>query len=133
MCNDDCGGCGGGLAEPEDAALDRILAAAQGEDATLRPVVLALKDRLVARGLLTAEEEALIASLVGAPLDTPLSAPPEAEANLRVLCGALLLSPRFFLAMDGGEVGPVPALALDMEADRADAEALVEAQLVEAR
>ena len=128
ICNDDCGGCGGGLAEDKADVLDRLLANARTNDATVRDVVLGLKDRLVARGSLTDGEEALIASLLGAPLDTKLSALGDIEANFRVLCGAILLSPDYFLSIDGGPIGPVPAATLDADVDCVNAADLLASQ-----
>lgn len=128
ICNEDCGGCGGGLAEARDDVLDRLLANARANDATVREVVVGLKDRLVARGSLAPEEEALIASLLGAPLDTHLSALGDIEPNLRVLCGALLLSPDYFLSIDGGPIGPVPTDPLDADVDCASAASLLASQ-----
>ena len=128
ICNDDCGGCGGGLAESREDTLDRLLTNARANDATVGDVVLGLKDRLVARGSLTPDEEALIASLLGAPLDTKLAALGDIEPNFRVLCGAILLSPDYFLSIDGGPSGPIPTDTLDADADCANAASLLASQ-----
>jgi len=131
MCEDSCGGCGGGLAEPRADTVDRILADVRAADGSVRDVVLALKDRLVARGIQSTDEELLIASLLGAPLDTPLSSLGDLEGNLRVLCGAILLSPDFFLVMDHGELGEVPGFALDVALVCDEARALLAMEGVE--
>ena len=54
MCNDSCGGCGGGLAGNEPDTMDRLLEAAAARGATVRQVVEGLRDRLLLRGSVTA-------------------------------------------------------------------------------
>lgn len=128
ICNDTCGGCGGGLADSGADAVDRILADARARGGTVRDVVLHLKDRLLARGQVSPEEDALIATLLGAPLDTPLADLGDLEPQLRVLCGAILLSPAYFLSLDNGPLGPVPANPLDADLDCATAATLLAGQ-----
>lgn len=128
ICNNDCGGCGGGLAEPRDDTLERLLSAARADGGSVRDVVVGLKDRLVARGALEAEEEALVASLLGVPLDTPVAELGDVEQHLRVLCGAILLSPQYFLSLDGGPLGPIPPDPLDADLDCATAATLLAGQ-----
>lgn len=115
MCNEGCGGCGGGLADPQNDTLQRIEAKALSEGAPVGDVVAALKDRLLAQGDVSADEQALIEALLEAKFSDTLSS--AHEPGMRALCGALLLSPRYFLAQDPGPVGAIPALALDVEAD----------------
>lgn len=117
ICNDTCGGCGGGLAGNGEDTVDRILNAAKEKGATVGDVVLALKDRLVARGQVTTEEQALMESLLQTPLNTPLSEAGELEPGLRVLCGAILISPDYFLALDPAKTSASPSLALDVDQD----------------
>lgn len=115
LCEGDCGGCGGGLAEASPDAVDQLLIAAADQGLSLRDVVLGLKDRLLAQGALDPEEEALIAALLETELDRPVTAEDAVEPRLRLLCGALLASPLGFLSLDAGAAGPVPALALGVE------------------
>lgn len=115
MCNESCGGCGGGLADAQNDTITRILAGAIEQGRTVGEVVLALKDRLITQGAVTTEEQALMETLLEAHFADPIT--PALEPALRVLCGAILLSPRYFLAQDPGSLGPVPALALDVGGD----------------
>lgn len=117
ICNDTCGGCGGGLAGNGEDVVDRILASAKEKGATVGDVVLALKDRLVSRGQVSADEQGLIESLLNTPLSRPLSEAGELEPAIRVLCGAILISPDYFLSLDPGASAPSPALALDVAQD----------------
>jgi hypothetical protein len=125
MCNSDCGGCGGGLAGNGEDTIDRLLKGAADKGATVGDVVSALKDRLIARGSITSEEQGLIEALLSAPLDRPMAEAGDLEPALRVLCGAILISPDYFLSMDAGPAGEVPMLALDVEADCQRAAALM--------
>lgn len=117
ICNDTCGGCGGGLAGNGQDYVDRLLEAAKERDATVGELVLALKDRLVARGETDSEEAALIEALLATPLETKLKDAGELEPALRVLCGAILISPEYFLQIDPQLGKASPALALDSQAD----------------
>jgi hypothetical protein len=117
MCNEGCGGCGGGLASTQQDTISRLLDAARANNATVGEVVVALKDRLTARGPIGAEEQQLIEALLQEPLDQPLASAPDLEPALRVLCGALLISPDYLLATDPAPVGEVPSLTLDLAAD----------------
>ena len=76
-----------------DGLIDRALAE---PDATVRDVVLALKDRIVAEPVIdtvVADESALLEALFGAPLDTPVTGVPDLEDHTRRYCGVLLLEP----------------------------------------
>lgn len=117
LCNDSCGGCGGGLAAPLDDYVTRLLAGAITQGATVGDLVLALKDRLVAQGQVGEEERVLMEQLLASQFSTPVSDSPALESALRVLCGALLLSPDYFLAVDPLPVPASPRLALDKEKD----------------
>lgn len=117
ICNDQCGGCGGGLAGNGQDYVDRLLEAARNRNATVGEVVLALKDRLIARGEVEAEEQALVEALLSVGLQTPLADAGELEPALRVLCGAVLLSPDYFLSLDLPVGKSIPTLALDQETD----------------
>jgi hypothetical protein len=82
--------------------------------------VSALKDRMVARGDLVEEEEALIESLLGISLSTTVSEDAELEQGLRLVCGAFLQSPDYFLAIAPRGLGTAPNLSLDGDQDCAD-------------
>jgi hypothetical protein len=106
----------GTCAEPPAGAMDFVdllLADAQEQGATVGDVVAALKDRLVSSGV-APEEQALIEDLLERPFSDPADA--SLEERLRLVCGAILLSPQFQLVTDP-ELGPVPALARDVAAD----------------
>lgn len=87
--------------------------------ATVRDVVVALKDRLVNEASIdetpaasggSGEAEA-IEALFGASLDDPTSAVADLEGSTRQLCGALLSSPQFLLGgLADPTNGPVPLL-----------------------
>lgn len=114
LCNgDECGGCGGGMSSGGDDVIEKLLSNAKTRGTTVGEVVLALKDRLIARGEVDPEEKALIEALLETPLDVPISEAGDIEPAIRVLCGAILISPDYFLSIDPGGVGPIPALALD--------------------
>lgn len=72
--------------------------AAGGADATVRDVVVALKDRLVTEPDLAPGEAELLAGLYEVPsLDTPLADAPGWEAKARAHCSVLLNTPQFML------------------------------------
>lgn len=93
--------------------VDRLMALGIAQQAALRDVVLALRDRLGIIGAIDDEEAATVADLFRVPdLDAPFAGVPERSAALRAYCGVLLLSPQFLL--DGlvpAEVGAHPRLA----------------------
>jgi hypothetical protein len=106
------GGC------PEGAApdyIDGLMARAMAkEGATLRDVVLALKDRIVAEPKLDAEapdEVNALEQLFGAKLDTPAKEVAQLEARARRFCGVLLASPHFLLSgLPSSEAAEPPIL-----------------------
>jgi len=85
--------------------IDQLLSEAP-QDASLEDLSLALKDRLVARPVLSdPSERELVEALLQRPLETPLSALEDADSSIRRLCSALLSSPDFLLAgAPGAEV-----------------------------
>lgn len=84
-------------------------AAATDATATVRDVVLALKDRLVGEpAIVSPEEEAALVGLLGAELDMPASA--ASLTSARQLCGALLGTPQFLLQGIAGRGGDRPKL-----------------------
>jgi len=101
----------GGSAAPDfiDGLLTR---AAALPDATLRDLVLALKDRLVADPAIGADgEQAALEAILGAGLDTPAAGLAGLEDKVRQVCGALVASPLFLLAGQSSQVAaPVPRL-----------------------
>jgi hypothetical protein len=111
ICNEDCGGCGGGLADDQGDVVDRLMTAGRTQGATVGEVAASLKDRLVGRGWIDEAEASLVQDLVGVPLDTPISA--EHEPAIRAVCGAVLLSPDFQLSVDRGPLGDRPPIVLD--------------------
>jgi hypothetical protein len=93
--------------------VDLVLQDAVAQSATVGDVVAALKDRLVSAGVVP-EEQALIEDVLGRSFGEPADA--AMEEQLRLVCGAILLSPQFQLVTDP-ELGSVPALARDVAAD----------------
>jgi hypothetical protein len=80
--------------------IDGLVQRATSSDATLRDVVLALKDRIISEPRLDAEkadEVAALEKLFGAALDTPATKVAGLEAHARRFCGVLLASPQFLL------------------------------------
>ncbi|MEL6347675.1 MAG: hypothetical protein AAFV53_31505 [Myxococcota bacterium] len=115
-CNDDCEGCGYESSEADRGdTIARLLKAARDNGATAEELVLALKDRLVHRGVLEDRERELVEALM--QLDLSDDANDVADADLRALCGALLMSPDFFLAAEPQPPGPRPTLELDVAKD----------------
>ena len=99
--------------------LIRAIRAASSAGATVEDLALAVKDRLVARGQWDSDEERdLVAALLDTPMDLAVSeADPSFVRNLGLFCGALTLSPSFFLTVEPLPSGPVPALDLGHAAD----------------
>jgi len=84
-------------------------AAAADTTATVRDVVLALKDRLIGEpAIISPEEEAALVALLGAELDKPASA--SSLTSARQPCGALLGTPQFLLQGIAGPGGHRPTL-----------------------
>lgn len=85
--------------------------AAADPEATLKDVVIALRDRLWSDSSeLAPEERAAVEELLGASLDAKDVA--AREVDIRLLCGALVASPQFMLAGvgDGSSASSVPRL-----------------------
>ena len=86
---------------------------ANAGSATLRDVVVALKDRLVNETSIDepSGEAAAIEALYGAALTDPASGVVDLEGSTRRLCGALLSSPQFLMSgIVDPTVAEVPAL-----------------------
>lgn len=100
--------------------VDDVLALAALQGASVEDAALAIKDRLVARGQWESDGERLeVETLLGVPLETLVDAAgdPGIERNLRLLCGALTLSPEFHLAVEPRPLGPLPAVDLSSAED----------------
>lgn len=96
-----------------DDFVDRLVGRATSAGATLRDVVVALKDRLIGEPRVddAGGERAALEALFGATLDTPASAVSGLETRVRRLCGVLLSSPQFLLAGAAPRDGDtIPAL-----------------------
>ena len=96
--------------------VDTLVTSAVDQDATVRDVVVALKDRLVNETSIDetaggSGEGAALEALFGAPLDSPASSVPSLEAATRRYCGVLLSTPQFLLSgLAEPAMGPTPAL-----------------------
>jgi len=100
--------------------LPRAITAAVDQGATVGDLALAVKDRLLAHGAWDSpDEEQLVADLLTVALDTPAGQVDRTslQRNLGLFCGALTLSPDFFLTTEPRPVGPVPAVDLDWTGD----------------
>ncbi len=96
------GGCTyPGGASPATDLLDRLVADGAAGGATARDLVAALRDRLLLDGATDRAEDALLERLLGAPLDTPAADVVDLRAGLGAYCGALLLSPDWWLVAEG--------------------------------
>jgi len=82
--------------------LDLIVAEAPPE-LPIRDLVLALKDRLLARPVIDSSEAALLELLLQHPLDTPVGTLEDPTTPLRRICAALLSSPDFQIAGAPGD------------------------------
>jgi hypothetical protein len=90
------GGCPNEGSSPD--YIDGLMMRATSSDATLRDVVLALKDRIISEPRIEAPgEAAAIEALFGASLDTQAAGVADLEARSRRFCGVLLASPQFLL------------------------------------
>ncbi|MEQ1503418.1 MAG: hypothetical protein ABMB14_14365, partial [Myxococcota bacterium] len=94
--------------------VDGLLAEAIAAGATVGDVVSALKDRLTSTGV-AADEQRLIEDLLEASFADPASA--ELEERLRLVCGAILMSPQFQLVTDPEPAGVPVTLGVDAEAE----------------
>jgi hypothetical protein len=100
------------FATSPDFVDELIERAKQRPDATVRDLVIALKDRLTGEAFLAdAAEQEAIEAILGVKIDSPASTLTEQAAPLRRVCGVLLASPQFLLL---GTVPPdqltIPAL-----------------------
>lgn len=99
-------------------AIDQLVEAGLAADATVGDLVAALKDRLLANAALDPEEAAFVEDLLTVPLDTSVAVIDDlVHVRLRNLCGALLLSPDWQLALDPGSTAEPPILAADPTRD----------------
>jgi hypothetical protein len=98
----------GSCAKPNGSAdfIDELLATA-GADATVKDVVLAVKDRIISEPVVHTDEEAALTTLLGALTGPAASID---ETKLRHFCGVLLGSPQFALSGIPGRDGEVPKL-----------------------
>jgi CBS domain-containing protein len=81
-----------------DLLMDQV---ATSPDATVRDVVLALKDRILAEPFIDdvlPDESSLLEGLFGSALDAPASSVPDLEDRSRRYCGVLIQSPQFQLS-----------------------------------
>ncbi|MCA9690074.1 MAG: hypothetical protein KC636_10730, partial [Myxococcales bacterium] len=88
-------------AAPGRDFIDRLIARGrESPDARFGDLAVAVKDRLLCAPDSDAEEQALVAALVGIDWTTPIAAVPDdaLEEALRALVGALAASPEFLLA-----------------------------------
>lgn len=82
----------------QDDFIVRLLAeAAKAPSTTAAEAISALKDRLLADPVIEADEVGVLESLLGAPLDQPITQINDADAGLRRVCTLLLRSPQFLL------------------------------------
>lgn len=83
----------------QDFVDELVAVAAAAPSATLRDVVLALKDRVLAEAFVDdTAEKPLLEAMLGASLDTPASQVADLEGKVRRVCGALMSSPQFLLS-----------------------------------
>jgi hypothetical protein len=98
--------------------IDRLVDDALATGATVGDVVGALKDRLVSSDSVEPDESLLIEDLLSHGLSTPLAeTTDEFLPRLRILCGTVLLSPDWHLAVDPATPGAVPAIGADPATD----------------
>ncbi|MCS6899059.1 MAG: hypothetical protein RMJ98_18065 [Myxococcales bacterium] len=93
------GSCARLASNPNPDLIDDLLATAKNHpEATVRDLVVALKDRITGEGFVEdpGEQEALEA-ILGYPLSTLASSLENLDAPLRRVCGVLLASPQFLL------------------------------------
>jgi hypothetical protein len=100
---------------PNDFLAHAKLVASQA-DATVETLALAVKDRLTSHGAWQDDEERDLAEdLLAVPLDAKVREVDAAtlDRNLGLFCGAVTLSPDFFVTLEPRLPGPVPPLPLD--------------------
>ena len=105
-------------ANPDDF-LQEIIEQSITTHATIEDAALAIKDRLLLEGSFASDtERQLVEDLLEVPLSTLVEDAPEGtRRTLGLFCGALTISPRFFLAVEPHPIGPVPGLSLGAEED----------------
>ncbi|MCB9677038.1 MAG: hypothetical protein H6737_18115 [Alphaproteobacteria bacterium] len=93
-----------------DGGQPDFIASLRGQSAghTVGDVVYTLKDRLLANGAISDAERPLVEALVG-PLDAP--AEDVDGQGLRALCGAILTSPAYMVALAPTGIGDPPPIA----------------------
>lgn len=97
---------------PDDFVAELLAAAADDPAATVRDVVLALKDRIIGEPRIGGQgEPAALEALLGEALDAPATGLD--EQAVRHLCGALLGTPQFLLQGIAGRGGELPRLTPD--------------------
>ena len=85
----------GGCTDPfGEAGTPDYISALTQQDGTLGDAVMDLKERLITRRTIDAEEARLLQRLAGADLETPLAELSDADGALRRVCVALLRSPQ---------------------------------------
>jgi hypothetical protein len=98
--------------------IDRVMAKAKTDKATLRDLISSLRDRLWSDPQPDAKEEPLLRTFFQtASLDTPFDDVPRGAERLRLYCGVLLKAPQFQLrGLPSVGSGPPPRLVLPGEA-----------------
>jgi hypothetical protein len=93
--------------------IDQVASAAGAQSATIRDVVLAMKDRILGEASIddAIEKAPLEAIFGGASLDSAASSDPSLAADMRKLCGVYLSTPQFLLqGFASSDTPPVPKL-----------------------
>jgi hypothetical protein len=80
--------------------VDRVIADALRTNATVGETVGTLRDRLLLDSAMSTDEKLVVERLLGGPLDRPASQALDLEEGLRAWCGAVLLSPRYWLVTE---------------------------------
>lgn len=93
--------------------IDQVASAAGTQSATIRDVVLAMKDRMLGEASIddATEKAPLEAIFGGQSLDSAASSDPSLSADMRKLCGVYLSTPQFLLqGFASSDTPPVPKL-----------------------
>lgn len=122
------GTCSFGNGDEPDT-LDRIMEAGLQANASVGDAARSVKDRLLQRSGIDDAERPFMEALLEASLDVPLEA--DHEEGLRMVCGALLMSPQWSMVTDPGELGPIPPLSLGGDEDCLDLSIAMRLQGVE--
>jgi hypothetical protein len=102
-------------AAPNDL-IDALVASAPERVATAGDLAGVVRDRLLHDAAMDTREVELLEVLLGVPLDTPAAEVPALREGLGAYCGALLLSPGFWLATEA-RLGTVAPTWSSVEAD----------------